>query len=391
MRTPIYLDYSSTTPVDPQVAEAMSRCLTADGIFANPASRSHRFGWEAEQAVEEARNQLADLIAADPREIIFTSGATESDNLAIKGVAERHQQRGRHIVTSAVEHKAVLDTCAHLEHEGFEVTYLQPGADGYASVTDVEAALRDDTILVTLMHANNETGVLTDIAAVGQLCRQRGILFHSDAAQSVGKIPVDVTALSVDLLSISAHKFYGPKGVGALYVRRDPGVTLASQIHGGGHERGFRSGTLATHQLVGMGKAAAVAGERMAEEPDRIAQQRQRLWQILQAAGDVFLNGDATHRLPGTLNVAFAGVEGETLLSALGDIAISTGSACTSASIEPSHVLRGMGLSDALAHSSLRITIGRYTSDAEVDHAGRLIVDVLSRLRGVPVISQQGA
>ena len=390
MQKPVYLDYSSTTPVAPSVAAAMGDCLTLDGVFANPASRSHRLGWQAEERVEQARNQLADLIAADPREIVFTSGATESDNLAIKGVAFQYADRGRHIVTSSIEHKAVLDCCQFLESQGFDVTYLAPTPEGYVAPEAVAAALRPDTLLVSLMHANNETGVLNDIATIGAICRDRGVLFHSDAAQSVGKIPVNVGALSVDLLSVSAHKFYGPKGVGALYVRRGA-VAVQAQIHGGGHERGMRSGTLATHQIVGLGAASALSAESLQEDMRRVGGLRDRLWAQIASSGGVTLNGGQAQRLPGVLNVAFAGVEGETLLTALSDLALSTGSACTSAAIEPSHVLRGMGLPDALAHSSLRITVGRYTTDEEVMFAGERICEVLSRLRGGAAFSQQGA
>ncbi|MEE4660810.1 MAG: aminotransferase class V-fold PLP-dependent enzyme [Halieaceae bacterium] len=391
MQKPVYLDYSSTTPVAPRVAAAMAACLTADGVFANPASRSHRLGWQAEQLVEEGRNQLADLINADPREIIFTSGATESDNLAIKGAAQSLAECGRHVITSRIEHKAVLDCCQWLEGQGFDVSYLAPAADGSIAPGAVADALRPDTVLVTLMHANNETGVLNDIAAIGALCRDRGVAFHSDAAQSVGKIPVDVATLPVDMLSISAHKFYGPKGVGALYLRRGYSPAPLAQIHGGGHERGMRSGTLATHQIVGMGEAAALAAETLSKDAERISTLRERLWTHLQAQGGVHLNGDAPARLPGTLNVAFEGVEGETLLSALPDLALSTGSACTSAAIEPSHVLRGMGLPDALAHSSLRITVGRYTTAEEIDFAAQRFTEVLARLRPGSLRNTQGA
>ncbi|MEM0954343.1 MAG: aminotransferase class V-fold PLP-dependent enzyme [Pseudomonadota bacterium] len=390
MRKPIYLDYASTTPVAPDAAAAMAECLTLDGTFANPASRSHRLGWQAEQRVEEGRNQLADLIGADPREIVFTSGATESNNLAIKGVASQRAEQGRHIITSAIEHKAVLDCCAHLQTQGFEVTYLRPSADGLIAPEAVAEALREDTILVTLMHANNETGVLNDIAAIGALCGKNEVVFHTDAAQSVGKIPLDLAALPVDLLSVSAHKFYGPKGIGALFVRR--GATLpAAQIHGGGHERDMRSGTLPTHQIVGLGAAAALCASLMQEDMARITTLRDTLWHAVERLGGVALNGGAAPRLPGISNIAFEGVEGETLLSALGDLALSTGSACTSAAVEPSHVLKGMGLSDALAHSSLRITVGRYTTEEEIAFATQRISEVLARLRTGSQLSQQGA
>ncbi len=391
MRTPIYLDYSATTPVDPRVVEAMVACLSTDGVFGNPASRSHAFGWQAEQAVEHARNQLADLIGADPREIVFTSGATESDNLALKGAAHFYRERGRHIITSSIEHKAVLDSCKHLAEEGFEVTFLDPEPNGQTSPEAVRQALREDTILVSVMHANNETGVINDIAALGTLCREHGVVFHTDAAQTVGKIPLNLAELPVDLLSISGHKFYGPKGVGALFVRRNPRVQLEPQMHGGGHERGMRSGTLPTHQVVGMGEAAKIAAEGLEDEVSRITGLRDKLWGELREAGDVYLNGEDAPRLPGVLNVAFGGVEGETLLMALKDLAVSTGSACSSAAIEPSHVLRGMGVEDRLAHSSLRITIGRFTTPEEVQFAADRILEVLERLRTPPKASGQGA
>ena len=381
MQTPIYLDYAATTPVDPRVVEAMTGCLSREGIFGNPASRSHAFGWQAEQAVEHARNQLADLIGADPREIVFTSGATESDNLALKGVAHALRGKGLHIITSSIEHKAVLDSARHLAEEGFEVTFLDPGADGTTSPGAVADAIREDTILVSIMHANNETGVINDIAAIGALCRQREVVFHSDAAQTVGKIPVNLAELPVDLLSISGHKFYGPKGIGALFVRRSPRVRLEPQMHGGGHERGMRSGTLPTHQIVGIGEAAQIASENLDQEMERITVLRETLWARIREAGDVYLNGEGAPRLPGILNIAFGGVEGETLIMALKDLALSSGSACTSASIEPSHVLRHMGVADRLAHASLRITIGRFTTAEEVAFAGDRIVEVLQRLR----------
>ena len=381
MRTPVYLDYSATTPVDPRVVEAMFGCLAMDGIFGNPASRSHAYGWQAEQAVEHARLQLAELIGADPREIVFTSGATESDNLALKGAAHFHRERGRHIITSSIEHKAVLDSCRHLETEGFEVTYLTPERSGEIAPDTLAAALREDTILVSLMHANNETGVLNDIAALGALCRERGVLFHTDAAQSVGKIPLDLSTLPVDLLSVSAHKMYGPKGAGALFVRRQPRVLIEPQIHGGGHERGMRSGTLATHQVVGMGKAAEIAAAELEADGQRLAALRDALWERVRDCGDVYLHGEGVPRLPGVLNVAFGGVEGETLLMALKDLAVSSGSACTSATVEPSHVLRGMGVDDRLAHSSLRITLGRYTTEEEAGFAADRLCETLQRLR----------
>jgi len=380
MQKPVYLDYLATTPVDPRVAEAMHGCLTIDGVFGNAASRSHRYGWEAEMAVENARRDVADLIGADPREIVWTSGATESDNLAIKGVALRHADAG-HIVTSAIEHKAVLDTCAHLETLGWQVTYLAPDAGGRTTAASVAAALRPDTCLVSIMHANNEIGTVNDIAAIAAVTREVGVPLHVDAAQSAGKLPLDVNALQVDLMSLSAHKLYGPKGVGALYVRRQPRIHLQAQMHGGGHERGMRAGTLATHQAVGMGTAARLANAEMKEEAVRLQRQRDRLWSSLQALGDVQLNGDVEARLPGALNVSFGGVEGETLLLSLNDLAVSTGSACTSASLEPSYVLRALGLTDERAHSSLRISLGRFTTDEEVEHAAKRLGECVQRLR----------
>lgn len=379
MRKPVYMDYSATTPADPRVVGKMSGCLLADGDFGNPASRSHWYGWQAEEAVETARSQVARLLNADPREIVWTSGATESDNLAIKGAAEGAARR--HIVTSAVEHKAVLDTCRHLQGQGFQVTYLVPGADGIVAPEQVAAALRDDTLLVSLAHVNSEIGVINDIAAVGEICRPRGVLLHVDAAQSAGKAPIDVQAMPLDLISLSAHKMYGPKGVGALYARRSPPLRLRAQMHGGGHERGMRSGTLPTHQLVGMGEACDILRREMADENQRILKLRQRLWSQLKQIPETSLNGDEHRRLPGNLNISFAGVEGETLLLALDDLAISSGSACTSASVEPSYVLRALGLPDELAHASLRFTLGRFSTEEEVDYAARRVTDVVSRLR----------
>ena len=373
------MDYSATTPADPRVVGKMSGCLLADGDFGNPASRSHWYGWQAEEAVETARSQVARLLNADPREIVWTSGATESDNLAIKGAAEGAARR--HIVTSAVEHKAVLDTCRHLQGQGFQVTYLVPGADGIVAPEQVAAALRADTLLVSLAHVNSEIGVVNDIAAVGEICRPRGVLLHVDAAQSAGKLPIDVQAMPLDLISLSAHKMYGPKGVGALYARRSPSLRLRAQMHGGGHERGMRSGTLPTHQLVGMGEACNILHREMADENRRILKLRQRLWSQLKRIPEAKLNGDEHRRLPGNLNISFAGVEGETLLLALDDLALSSGSACTSASVEPSYVLRALGLSDELAHASLRFTLGRFSTEEEVDYAARRVTDVVSRLR----------
>ena len=381
MKLPIYLDYSATTPVDPRVMAKMNECMTLDGIFGNPASRSHMFGWQAEEVVESARKHVADLINADPREIVWTSGATESDNLAIKGAAHFYQTRGKHIITSNIEHKAVLDTCRQLEREGFEVTYLNPNNRGIIEPAVIADAIRDDTILVSIMHANNEIGTINDIAAIGEITRARNIIFHTDAAQSVGKIPIDMEAMKVDLLSISAHKMYGPKGIGALYVRRKPRVRLEAQMHGGGHERGFRSGTLPTHQIVGFGEAARVAKEEMSEEAARLLKLRQRLWDGVKDMEQVFLNGDENQRLPGNINVSFNFVEGESLIMALKDIAVSSGSACTSASLEPSYVLRALGMSDELAHSSLRMTMGRFTTQEEVDYAVNIIRHAVEKLR----------
>ncbi|MGN5037266.1 IscS subfamily cysteine desulfurase [Aeromonas sp. 74A] len=380
MKLPIYLDYSATCPVDPRVAEKMMQCLTMDGLFGNPASRSHRFGWQAEEAVDLARNQVADLIGADPREIVFTSGATESNNLAIKGVAHFYASKGKHIITSKTEHKAVLDTCRQLEREGFEVTYLEPMPNGLFTIEMIENAMRDDTILVSIMHVNNEIGVVQNIAAIGELCRSRKILLHVDAVQSVGKIPVDVEVLKVDLLSVS-HKVYGPKGIGALFVRRKPRVRLEAQMHGGGHERGMRSGTLPTHQIVGMGEAFRIAKEEMVSEGERILALRQRLWDGIKDIEAVYINGDLDQRVPGNLNVSFAYVEGESLIMALKDLAVSSGSACTSASLEPSYVLRALGLNDELAHSSIRFSMGRFTTEEEIDYAVKLIRDSIGRLR----------
>ena len=381
MKLPIYLDYSATTPVDPRVAEKMMQYLTLDGIFGNPASRSHRFGWQAEEAVDEARNHIAELIGADPREIVFTSGATESNNLAIKGIAHFYRNQGKHIITCKTEHKAVLDPCRYLESDGFEVTYLDPQSNGLVTLDQIRDAMRDDTILVSLMHVNNEIGVIQDVAAIGELCRSRKIFFHVDAAQSAGKLPIDVEAMKIDLLSMSAHKIYGPKGIGALYVRRKPRVRLEAQMHGGGHERGMRSGTLPTHQIVGMGEAFRLAGLEMAEESARILALRDRLWNGLKSIEEVHINGDLEHRVPGNLNVSFAYVEGESLMMGLKDLAVSSGSACTSASLEPSYVLRALGMSDELAHSSIRFSIGRFTTAEEIDYTISLIQKEIGRLR----------
>ncbi len=381
MKLPIYLDYAATTPVDGQVAELMAQYLTVDGAFGNAASRSHTFGWEAGKGVDRARAQVAQLINADVREIVWTSGATESDNLAIKGAAHFYRKKGQHIVTCKTEHKAVLDSCRQLEREGFEVTYLDPEPSGLIDLQKFEAALRDDTTIVSIMHVNNEIGVIQDIAAMGAICRERKILFHVDAAQSAGKLPIDLSTLKVDLMSLSAHKMYGPKGIGALYVRRKPRVRLEAQMHGGGHERGFRSGTLATHQIVGMGEAAQIAADGMALETSKIQALRDRLWDALKDMEEVYLNGDAEQRVAGNLNVSFNYVEGESLIMALKDIALSSGSACTSSSLEPSYVLRALGHSDELAHSSLRMTVGRYTTEEQIDYTAQLIREKVTKLR----------
>ncbi len=381
MRKPIYLDYSATTPVDPRVAAKMCAYLTPDGEFGNPASRSHVFGWHADEAVEAARAQVAALIGADPKEIVWTSGATESDNLAIKGAAEFYKGKGKHIVTCKTEHKAVLDTCRHLERDGFEVTYLDPEQNGLVTLSKLEAALRPDTILVSIMHVNNEIGVIQDLAAIGKLTRAKGILFHTDAAQSAGKVTIDVNAMNIDLLSLSAHKVYGPKGIGALYVRRKPRVRLEAQMHGGGHERGMRSGTLPVHQCVGMGEAFALAKAEMAQESERMQKLRDRLYNGFKGIEEVYVNGDMDHRIAGNLNISFNLVEGESLIMALKDIAVSSGSACTSASLEPSYVLRALGRNDELAHSSIRFTLGRFTTEEDVDYTIKLVKEKVGKLR----------
>jgi cysteine desulfurase len=381
MQTPIYFDYLATTPVDPRVVEKMVHCLSMEGNFGNPASRSHIFGWKAEEAVENGRRQVADLIHADPREIVWTSGATESDNLAIKGVAHFYQKKGKHIITSKIEHKAVLDSCRQLEREGFEVTYLEPASSGIITPEAVAEALRDDTILVSIMHANNEIGTVNDIAGIGEVTRNAGVLFHVDAAQSTGKIEINMETMKVDLLAMSAHKMYGPKGIGALYVRRKPRVRLEAQMHGGGHERGMRSGTLATHQIVGMGEAALIAREDMALDAAHSLALRQRFWDGIKDIEEVHINGDEDARLPGAINVSIAFVEGESLIMSLKDLAISSGSACTSASLEPSYVLRALGLNDELAHSSLRFAFGRFTTEEDVDHAVAQLRTAVDKLR----------
>ena len=379
MKLPIYLDYSATTPVDPRVAEKMIPYLSAH--FGNPASRSHSFGWKAEEAVEEARAHVAALVNCDPKEIVWTSGATESINLAVKGAAEFYKTKGKHLITMTVEHKATLDTMRELERRGFEVTYLNPQDDGLLDLAQLEAAIRPDTILVSIMYVNNEIGTIQDIPAIGALCRSKGVLFHVDSAQATGKCPIDLGSLKVDLMSFSAHKTYGPKGVGALYVRRKPRVRLEAQIHGGGHERGFRSGTLATHQIVGMGEAYRIAKLEMATENERIRALRDKLLAGVRRIEEVFVNGDLERRVPHNLNVSFNFVEGESLIMAVKDIAVSSGSACTSASLEPSYVLRALGRSDELAHSSIRFTLGRFTTEDEIDYAVEHIRVKVAKLR----------
>ena len=381
MNLPIYLDYASTTPVDPAVADQMVEFLTPSGHFGNPASRSHMFGWQAEAAVEDARSDVAGLINADPREIVWTSGATEANNLAIKGCAHFNTRKGKHIITSKIEHKAVLDTCRQLEREGFEITYLDPDANGLIQPQAVADALRDDTTVVSIMHVNNELGTLNDIAAIGKLCRENKVFFHVDAAQSAGKTAIDVEDMQVDMMSFSAHKIYGPKGIGALYVRRKPRVRIEAQMHGGGHERGMRSGTLPTHQIVGMGAAFKLGAEVLAEESARIEKLRTRLWEGVSDMQEVYLNGSSEQHVPGIINISFAYVEGESLIMALRDLAVSSGSACTSASLEPSYVLRALGLNDEMAHSSIRFSIGRYTSEKDVDDAIAKVRHAVEKLR----------
>jgi len=376
---PIYLDYSATTPVDPRVVEKMVPWLYDN--FGNPASRSHAFGWEAEDAVENARQEVAKLVNADPREIIWTSGATESDNLAIKGAANFYAERGKHIITVKTEHKAVLDTCRELERQGFEVTYLDVRDDGLIDLDAFKAVLRPDTILVSVMLVNNEIGVIQDVETLGEICREKGIVFHVDAAQATGKVEIDLQKLKVDLMSFSAHKTYGPKGIGALYVRRKPRVRIEAQMHGGGHERGFRSGTLATHQIVGMGEAFRLAREEMGTENERIRMLRDRLWAGLSQIEETYLNGSLEQRVPHNLNVSFNYVEGESLIMAIKELAVSSGSACTSASLEPSYVLRALGRNDELAHSSIRFTLGRFTTEQEVDFTIELIKSRVGKLR----------
>ena len=379
MKFPIYLDNSATTPVDPRVAKSMMQYIVED--FGNPASRSHLYGWKAEEAVETARENVAKLIGADAKEIVWTSGATESDNLAIKGAAQFYKSKGKHIITMTIEHKAVLDTCRELERQGFEVTYLDPEPNGLLDLDKFKAAIRPDTILVSIMYVNNEIGVIQDIPAIGEICRSKGIIFHVDAAQATGKVAIDLGVLKVDLMSLCAHKTYGPKGIGALYVRRKPRVRLEAQMHGGGHERGFRSGTLATHQIVGMGESFRYAREEMAVENERVRMLRDRLMHGLQNMEEVYINGDLDNRVPHNLNMSFNFVEGESLIMAIKDIAVSSGSACTSASLEPSYVLRALGRSDELAHSSIRFTLGRFTTEEEVDFAIKLLSAKIGKLR----------
>ena len=381
MSHPIYLDYAATTPVDPRVAEKMMHYLTVDGEYGNPASRSHVFGWHAEEAVDNARKHVADLINANPKEIIWTSGATESDNLAIKGAAHFYSKKGKHIITCKTEHKAVLDTCRQLEREGFEVTYLDPEPTGLIDLGKLEAAMRDDTILVSIMHVNNEIGIIQDIAAIGELTRSKGIIFHVDGAQSAGKVDIDMEKMKVDLMSFSSHKIYGPKGMGALYVRRKPRIRIEAQMHGGGHERGMRSGTLPVHQIVGMGEAFRIAKEEMEQDRKHITQLRDKLYNSMQDIEEVYLNGDMDHQVPNILNISFNFVEGESLIMALKGIAVSSGSACTSASLEPSYVLRALGRNDELAHSSIRFSIGRFTKEEDIDFAIDQVHTAISKLR----------
>jgi len=381
IKLPIYMDYASTTPVDPRVAKKISDHLTLDGNFGNPASRSHKFGWQAEEAVEEARSHVANLVNCDPREIVWTSGATEADNLAIKGIANFYQKNGKHIITSKIEHKAVLDPCRQLERDGFEVTYLEPNEGGLITAEAISSAIREDTILISIMHINNELGTINDLESIGTLAREKGIFFHVDAAQSTGKVAIDLTALPVDLMSFSAHKTYGPKGIGALFVRRKPRVRIEAQIHGGGHERGMRSGTLATHQIVGMGEAFRIAKEEMSADTKRVETLHKRFFESVSNIEEVYVNGDPDNKVSNILNISFAYVEGESLIMALKDIAVSSGSACTSASLEPSYVLRALGRKDELASSSIRFSFGRFTTDQEVDYTVSLINHAVERLR----------
>ena len=377
----IYLDYASTTPVDPRVASKMMEFLTPDGEFGNPASRSHRFGWKADEAVEEARSHVANLVNCDPREVVWTSGATEADNLAIKGVARFYKSKGNHIITSKIEHKAVLDPCRQLEREGFEITYLDPDQNGVINPSDVKAAIKDTTVLISIMHINNELGSVNDISKIGEIARKNGSFFHVDAAQSTGKIEIDLEKMPIDLMSFSAHKTYGPKGIGALYVRRKPRVRLEALIHGGGHERGMRSGTLATHQIVGMGEAFRLANEEMKQDNLKISKFHEKFLDKVKEIDHVYLNGDIDNKVPNILNVSFNFVEGESLIMGLKDIAVSSGSACTSASLEPSYVLRALGRKDELAHSSIRFSFGRFTNDDDVENTLDILGNVVHRLR----------
>ena len=379
MKLPVYLDYSATTPVDPRVAQKMIPYLTE--MFGNPASRSHPYGWTAEQAVEEAREHVAALLGADSREIVWTSGATEGNNLAIKGAAMFYKDKGRHLITQKTEHKATLDTCRELERQGFEVTYLDPEPNGLVDLEKFRAAIRPDTIVASIMMVNNEIGVIQPIADMGEICRDKGVIFHCDAVQAAGKVEINLQTLKVDLLTVTAHKVYGPKGIGALYIRRKPRVRIEAQIHGGGHERGMRPGTLPTHQIVGMGEAFRIAKEEMVSENARIRVLRDRLWNGLKDMEEVHLNGDLEHRIPGNLNISFNFVEGESLIMAIKDVAVSSGSACTSASLEPSFVLRALGLSDELAHSSIRMTIGRFSTEEEIDFTIDLLKRKIAKLR----------
>lgn len=387
----VYLDYAATTPVDPKVVEVMMCFLGPNGVFGNPASRSHRFGWEAEKAVENARQELANFINAEPNEIIWTSGATESDNLAIKGVAHCYADRGNHIVTSALEHKAVLDSCRHLEHQGFNITYLKPDTNGLITPEQVEATLRPDTILVSLMHVNNEIGTITDVKSISEITRGHNIPFHIDAAQSTARLTLDMQSVQADLVSLSGHKMYGPKGVGALYVRRNPRTRLQAQIHGGGHERGMRSGTLPTHQIVGMGEAARLAGKRLKADGTKIALLSNHLLNRLKKIDQVSINGNRRYCVPGIINVGFAFVESESLIMMLKNIALSTGSACTSASLEPSHVLTALGLDEEIAYNSLRLSIGRFTTKKEIDYVAQQITNSVHELRSISPLWLQPA
>ena len=380
---PIYLDYSATTPVDERVAKAMADCLTKEGTFGNPASRSHPYGWDSEKLIDQARINVANLLGADKREIIWTSGATESDNLAIKGAAYFYKEKGNHLITLSTEHKAVLDTMRFLESEGFEVTYLDPKDNGLVDIDELKKAIKPTTILISIMHVNNEIGVIQDLESIGKLCKENKIVFHVDAAQSPGKVEIDVNKFNIDLCALSAHKAYGPKGIGALYVRRKPRIRLQPQMHGGGHERGFRSGTLPTHQIVGMGEAFKYAKTEMAKDNKKIKKLRDMLWDGLKNMEEIYLNGDLNQRIPGNLNISFNFVEGESLIMAIKDIAVSSGSACTSASLEPSYVLRALGREDELAHSSIRMTIGKYTTEEEVLHTIDLLKNAVSKLRAL--------